>query len=1410
MEFHVSREVRTKFGVDDLLFNYAGNAIFGNIAASREFARKANAARVASGEPGPVLHAAALFAMGLIDELSHALIARYRETVDPEVLTAALDFLKQREPDPSMVDHLLLHFTDQFPNTAIYRGKVTAPEWLAATTPAVEANSKKPVPNREAALEELLLLWLANINPAFTPFKELFDDKSLARQTVYKHATADFEPFFATRPLVAPEVGTLLDALRAPMLASPDSLSGQLAYMRDKWSDHLGPEFKEALRRTLLAISTLKEEEIAIWTMFNPPTGHDRHGHHGDGWGAEGFEGDEFIGFGPAVERARARALGLSEPPEQPQPLNEFEAFSPDQAWMPTVVLIAKSTYVWLEQLSKKYQRHIFRLDQIPDSELALLADRGINGLWLIGLWERSSASQTIKRLRGHADAVASAYSLKDYRIAEDLGGTPAYEHLRDRARLQGIRLASDMVPNHMGIDSTWVMEHPEWFLSRDDSPFPVYTFEGPDLSTEPRFEIKIEDHYYEQTDAAVVFRLKERSNGHTQYVFHGNDGTTFAWNDTAQLDYSKWFVREQVIQTILNVARLFPIIRFDAAMTLAKKHVQRLWFPLPGIGGSIPSRAENAMSQAEFDALMPNEFWREVVDRVAEEVPGTLLLAEAFWLLEGYFVRTLGMHRVYNSAFMNMLRDEENAKYRSYLQKTIEFDPDILKRYVNFMSNPDERTAIDQFGTGDKYFGTATLLATLPGLPMFGHGQIEAFTEKYGMEYKQARYDEWPNEDLVARHQREIAPLLKSRALFAESSNFVFYDFWTPDGQIDENVFAYSNRLDTPAKPNQPAQTSRALILYNNAYSSTRGTIHISTEFMDKFSGNLIRRSLKDALDLPSGDDYFLAWRDTASDLEYLRRADAFDHNGFSIDLRGYQYAVLQHWRELRATADKPWDRLCDALNGAGVYNLDEALSKLRLRPLHEALRQSLTPEILTTFFEAANHPAPVTLAPPPIAPTSAAVPIPLLDAISAIPEPYTPSMADERPTASSSLIEDVEHEVAGDREASLQQQPATAALANPAAAKSKDSAKASITDEYANPSALASPRPTPPPPISPLPASLTAAESTGQPPKPQPTPPLPVPASASTTPAIKEDQTRQQPSPEAREVTAATLEHPRLQPRVTPSIAPDPRLRLFLSRAQLFFDRAQSEQQPTEGEQAKAIEEIDSPKAAAQTGKTFPSLATALTLIPTLESRFTHPWPATASIVLPTLPADPTANTAALQQTQLHIWAPIVAWLLIDQLTAPEGAAALFDELHLRSTLAETFTSLGIDAEHSWRLAARVRILLAFRDPETHTRDPFWNDPDVRWLIGENQSDSITYVNQQLFEELLWWTEIPDLLAAASQHPIPTEALLEIEAHVTTLAAAARTAGYDLTKLRASLGPKPEEVEAVAPTSKTTLTPA
>ena len=180
-------------------------------------------------------------------------------------------------------------------------------------------------------------------------------------------------------------------------------------------------------------------------------------------------------------------------------------------------------------------------------------------------------------------------------------------------------------------------------------------------------------------------------------------------------------------------------------------------------------------------------------------------------------------MHRVYNSAFMNMLRDERNADYRLVIRNTLEFDPAILGRFVNFMSNPDERTAVDQFGTGDKYFGVAALMATLPGLPMFGHGQIEGFTEKYGMEYRRAKLDEPIDEGLLAHHERTIFPLLHRRASFAGSDGFRLYDVVAEDGAVNEDVFAYSN-----VGPGG----ERSLVVYHNRYAEARGTIRESVGF--------------------------------------------------------------------------------------------------------------------------------------------------------------------------------------------------------------------------------------------------------------------------------------------------------------------------------------------------------------------------------------------------------------------------------------------------------------------------------------------------------------------------------------------------------------------------------------------------
>ena len=689
--------------------------------------------------------------------------------------------------------------------------------------------------------------------------------------------------------------------LTKPSRIYPNSLTDQIKYIIREWAYMLPKELIELLQ---LSISYIREEE---------------------------------------------KDRGIPGPPG-PMPITdysdeqyEYEAFSDDSNWMPRVVMMAKCTLVWLDQLSKEYKRDITRLDQIPDRELDLLRERGFTALWLIGLWERSTASKTIKNLCGNPDAEASAYSLKDYDISPSIGGWPALENLRERCKARGIRLASDMVPNHTGLDGNWVYEHPDYYISQDWPPFPSYTYNGPDLSTNPDFEVKIEDHYYNRTDAAVTFRLIDKRNGKVRYVFHGNDGTTMPWNDTAQLDYLNPKTREAVIQKIIHVAKNFPIIRFDAAMTLAKRHIQRLWYPKPGEAGDIAGRAVHSLSNDEFNRRIPNEFWREVVDRVAVEAPDTLLLAEAFWMMEGYFVRTLGMHRVYNSAFMNMLKNQENQKYRLGIKNTLVFEPEILKRYVNFMNNPDEETAIAQFGDGDRYFGVCTLLATLPGLPMIGHGQIEGYHEKYGMEYKRAYWDEKPNQWLMGEHYRRIFPLFRRRYLFSNVDHFNLYDCYD-NGNIHESVYAYVNGQGN----------ERTLVLYNNQYERIWGNIKQSVPKLDKSNGEkkTVTTQLADNLGLSFRARRYVILECFTDGLMYLYPSIKLFEEGFNFSLNGYEARVYWNIREVEDT-DGSYEILWSTYGEKGVKNIRVAISLIRLKNLYKLYEPFRTKEFISTLAE-------------------------------------------------------------------------------------------------------------------------------------------------------------------------------------------------------------------------------------------------------------------------------------------------------------------------------------------------------------------------------------------------------------------------------------------------------------------------
>jgi glycosidase len=747
---------------------------------------------------------------------------------------------------------------------------------------------------RQRLLAEIFILEALQDNPALHSYRDLFDDAELNSHLDYHALIEQITRLPRSLPMSDLWQQSLPELLRAPMRSSPHSLAGQIAYIGQHWA----PWLPESLVFGLL------------------------------------------LGQAIAVEENRPHLPG---PGPSPRPLfgkdddsNAPAAFTADIDWMASSVLMAKSIHVWLDQLSNRYQRTITTLSEIPDEELACLANWGFNALWLIGIWERSVASKRIKQLCGNPEAEASAYALYAYRVAADLGGEEALQNLEQRCHRHGIRLACDVVPNHTGIDSEWVKHHPDWFLQADQPPYPAYRFSGPDLCKSDGISIRIEDGYWDHSDAAVVCEHHDHHTGRRRYIYHGNDGTHMPWNDTAQLNFLLPEVRQAMSDLILTIARRFSLIRFDAAMTLARKHFRRLWFPPPGGSAGVPSRSAFWMSDADFEAAFPVEFWREVVDRINREAPDTLLIAEAFWLMESYFVRTLGMHRVYNSAFMNMLKREENAEYRKILKDILAYNPEILKRYVNFMNNPDEATAVEQFDKGDKYFGVATLLATLPGLPMFGHGQIEGYREKYGMEYRRAYWEETADTGFVSHHERQIFPLLRIRHLFADVEFFSFYDLTTEHG-INESVFAYSNG----------PVGQKVLVVYNNADHGAHGSLHQAAPKASAAEEGVAHPMppLWQELGLDPAHGRFCRFRNLQGN-EYLRPTGELIY-GLKLQLSSYEHQVF-HSFQLLADVDGSWQQLYQQLQGRTVDNLDRALLQMRHQPLWHAFTRLLDQERL------------------------------------------------------------------------------------------------------------------------------------------------------------------------------------------------------------------------------------------------------------------------------------------------------------------------------------------------------------------------------------------------------------------------------------------------------------------------------
>jgi hypothetical protein len=245
-------------------------------------------------------------------------------------------------------------------------------------------------------------------------------------------------------------------------------------------------------------------------------------------------------------------------------------------------------------------------------------------------------------------------------------------------------------------------------------------------------------------------------------------------------------------------------------------------------------------------------------------------------------------------------------------------------------------------------------MLATLPGLPMLGHGQVQGFGEKYGMEFRRATLQEQPDWDLVARHEREIFPLLHRRAWFAEAHDFLLYDFVRDDGGIDENVFAYSNGHGP----------ERSVVVFHNRFASTSGWIRESAAYAEKAPDGTkrqVRRSLAEGLGLPNEPGAYVILRDARTGLEALHSCREIWQRGLHLSLDAYSCHVFWELREVSDGAAGMWARLAGQLGGSSVPSVDDAMRELQLEPVHVPLRAVFADGLARVAMEGRTSRAPL-----------------------------------------------------------------------------------------------------------------------------------------------------------------------------------------------------------------------------------------------------------------------------------------------------------------------------------------------------------------------------------------------------------------------------------------------------------------
>lgn len=406
------------------------------------------------------------------------------------------------------------------------------------------------------------------------------------------------------------------------------------------------------------------------------------------------------------------------------------------------------NTWVWLSELSRKYGKDI-RLFSVPASEWDAIASYGFDGVWFMGVWERSPKGIAIANQNKslvddfrHAlpdfrpeDNVGSPYCVRGYVVDSHLGGPEGLAQARRELKERGIDVVLDFVPNHVAPDHPWVSEHPEYFIPGS----------AEDRKNDPSSFIEV---------CGTVCAC-------------GRDPYFPAWQDVLQLNAFNPGLRAAVVETIDRIAQQCDGIRCDMAMLMLNAIFERTW------GSRAGPRPET-------------EYWVDCISAIKDKHPGFLFIAEAYWDLE-WELQQQGFDFCYDKKLYDRLEHSNAENVRLHLCADITYQSKLLR----FIENHDEPRASTAFVPAKQKVAALTI-ATLPGIRLFHEGQFEGRKVRVPV-FLARRPDEAVDDDLSAFY-RDLLEAVDHQVFREGQWSLCARSGW-PDNASFQNLMAWSWR---------------------------------------------------------------------------------------------------------------------------------------------------------------------------------------------------------------------------------------------------------------------------------------------------------------------------------------------------------------------------------------------------------------------------------------------------------------------------------------------------------------------------------------------------------------------------------------------------------------------------------------